>query len=64
MLKFDAITLSKNITARREHLGMSIKDLAQRTGIPAKRIKAIEARERESRILHHWRGLLGHWESQ
>ncbi|MEM5770443.1 MAG: helix-turn-helix transcriptional regulator [Bacillota bacterium] len=50
MLKLDAITIGKNVTARREYLGMSIDELAQRTGIPAKSIKAIEAGERYPHI--------------
>ncbi|CDX00751.1 Helix-turn-helix domain [Desulfitobacterium hafniense] len=51
MIKFDAITIGKNVTARREYLGMSMDELAQRTGIPARNIKAIEAGERKSYVV-------------
>ncbi|HHY26890.1 MAG TPA: helix-turn-helix transcriptional regulator [Desulfitobacterium dehalogenans] len=50
MLKFDAITIGKSVTARREYLGMSIDELAQKTGISVKRIKKIEAGESQPHI--------------
>ncbi|SHN88508.1 helix-turn-helix domain-containing protein [Desulfitobacterium chlororespirans] len=50
MLKYDAITIGKSVTAHREHLGMSIKTLARKTGISVIRIKKIEAGERRPHI--------------
>ncbi|AFL99549.1 Helix-turn-helix protein [Desulfitobacterium dehalogenans ATCC 51507] len=50
MIKIDAVTIGKNITARREQLNMSIEYLAQKTGITLKRIKQIEAGEKRPNI--------------